>query len=418
MRKFSWLRIVLVFAGLALLAALVYQLPAVQQRLGWRVDFAMAYVRGVISPVGELPTPLPPPAVKVTARPSPTPTASPTPEATSSPTPGATPTPTLTPTPIPAAISLTPPKWEKQDANACGPTTLALGLRYWGWEGDQFTISELLKPKREDRNVNVEELIYYTRTRAGWLHAEYRVGGDLETLKRLIAAGIPVIVEEAFLLETTYWPNDDRWAAHYNLLTGYDDVAGVFTGQDTYIGADQRLPYARLDRDWQAFNRVYILVYPPEKEELVKSILGPNWDVDYNRQQALQTAQAEAETDPQNAFTWFNQGTNLVYFERYGEAAAAFDRARQIGLPQRMLRYQFTPFFAYFHSRRMEDLQALVDYSLRITKNSEEALLWRGWYKYREGDTLGAVEDFRQALLENPNYEDAKLAIAFVTNRQ
>jgi hypothetical protein len=45
--------------------------------------------------------------------------------------------------------------------NNCGPASLALYLRYYGWQGDQFTISELLKPRREDRNVNVEELVYY-----------------------------------------------------------------------------------------------------------------------------------------------------------------------------------------------------------------------------------------------------------------
>jgi hypothetical protein len=42
-----------------------------------------------------------------------------------------------------------------------------------------------------------------------------------------------------------------------------------------------------------------------------------------------------------NAFAWFNQGTNLTYFQRYSEAAQAYDTARSIGLPQRLLRYQF-----------------------------------------------------------------------------
>lgn len=414
MRFSKWKTWLLALALLPVAGWLVYQLPPVQQRLSWRLDFAAAYVRGVLDPVGELPTSLPPPAIKVTSRPTLTPTLASTPQPTASPTPGATPTPTPTPTPIPEAVALTPPRWEKQDANACGPTTLALGLRYWGWEGDQFTISELLKPFREDRNVNVEELIYYVRNRAGWLNAEYRVGGDLEILKKLIAAGIPVIIEEGFELETSYWPNDDRWAAHYNLLTGYDEAAGVFVGQDTYLGPDRRLPNNKLDQEWQAFNRVYIMVYPPEKEEIVKSILGPHWDVDYNRQHALEVARSESEADPQNEFAWFNLGTNLVYFEDYNQAAGAFDRARAIGLPQRMLRYQFTPFFAYFHARRMDDLQTVVDYALRITKNSEEALLWRGWFKYRKGDSLGAVEDFRQALIENPNYQDAVLAIRIV----
>jgi hypothetical protein len=60
------------------------------------------------------------------------------------------------------------------------------------------TISDLIKPVAEDRNVNVEELVYYVRTRAGWLSAEFRVGGTSDLLKQFIAAGIPVMIEESF----------------------------------------------------------------------------------------------------------------------------------------------------------------------------------------------------------------------------
>jgi tetratricopeptide (TPR) repeat protein len=311
-------------------------------------------------------------------------------------------------------VSLTAPKWEKQDANNCGPASLALYLRHYGWEGDQFTISEEIKPFREDRNVNIEELAYYARNRAGWLNFEYRVGGDLETLKQILAAGLPVMIESGIRLDQSYWPNDDQWAAHYLLLTGYDETNQTFTGQDTYFGADKKIPYAKLDKDWQAFNRVYIMLYPPDQEPTIKSILGEQWDVEFNRQHALQAAQTETQKDPLDAFAWFNLGTNLAYFERYIDATEAFDRARNIGLPQRMLRYQFSPFMAYFHSGQLDDLNELLGYALKITRNSEEAFLWRGWMSYRQGDRVQAIEDFRRAIQANPNYEDAKYALEFV----
>jgi tetratricopeptide (TPR) repeat protein len=240
------------------------------------------------------------------------------------------------------------------------------------------------------------------------------VGGDLELLKQFLAAGIPVMIEESFYFEEPYWPNDDLWAAHYNLLTGYDDATQTFTGQDSFYGPDQTVDYQTLEEYWHSFNHVYILIYPPTLEETVKSILGEDWDVDVNRQNALDKAKAETASDPTDAYAWFNLGTNLVYFERYQDAAQAFDKARQLGLPQRMLRYQFTPFFAYFHARRIEDLLALTEYALQITPNAEEALLWHGWARYRSGDTPGAIEDFRAALAENPNYADAQYALDFV----
>jgi tetratricopeptide (TPR) repeat protein len=310
--------------------------------------------------------------------------------------------------------ALPAPAWEKQSMNNCGPATLAMALRFYGWEGDQEDISEVVKPIPEDRNVNPEELAYWVRTRAGWLNAEYRVNGTLDLLKTLIAAGFPVIIEESFRFEEPFWPNDDLWAAHYLLLTAYDDAAQTFTGQDSFHGADQVVSYLKLDEDWRIFNRVYLLVYLPAQEAELRALLGPDWDPDTNRQRALERTRMETQQDPQDAFAWFAWGNNLVYFEEYEQAAQAYDRARQIGLPQRMLRYQFGPFFAYFHAFRTEDLLALTKYALARTPNSEEALLWQGWGQYREGDTPGAVNSWRAALQARPGYEDALYALNFV----
>lgn len=403
---------------LFLLVVGLYLLPPINQRVSWRVDFALTYLRGVINPVSAVPMALPEQPESNIVQPSLTPTAtkiaapSATPALTSTPGPTATAQPS--PTPIPQTVSLAAPDWVKQDMNNCGPASLAMYLSYYGWQGDQYNISSLLKPRPQDRNVNVEELVYYVRTRAGWLNAEYRVGGDLELLKRLVAAGIPVLVEESFYFEAPYWPNDDLWAAHYFLVTGYDEIKQTFSGQDSYHGPDQQVSYEKLDEYWQAFNRVYILLYFPEQEGVVKSILGADWDPDVNRQNALEVARAETESQPQNAFAWFNLGTNLTYFEHYLEASEAYDVARNLGLPQRMLRYQFGPFIAYFHSGKTDDLITLADYALQRTPNAEEALLWRGWGYYRLGKTSEAMADFRQAMEENPYYQDAQYALDFV----
>lgn len=262
--------------------------------------------------------------------------------------------------------------------------------------------------------MNVEELTYYVRTQAGWLNVEFRVGGDIETLKKFIAAGLPVMIEEGELLEGEYWPNDDRWAGHYLLLTGYDDAAQSFIAQDTFRSPDRNVPYQSVQDNWQAFNYVYLLVFRPDQEEMVRSILGEDWDADINRQKALELAETQTETDPQNPFTWFNLGSNLVYFERFQEAAQAYDTARQLGLPQRMLRYQFGPFFAYFFGERNDDLLVLTEYALQRTPNSEETLLWHGWGKYRAGDTQAAINDFQAALVENRFYLDAEYALDYV----
>jgi tetratricopeptide (TPR) repeat protein len=402
--------------AILLIGWMLSPLSPFHSRIAWRLEIVRTYLRGVFQPVQALPTALPVESGSFSQ-----PTLTPTPTAlaveteTATPTPLVSPTPQPTPTPIPSRVELAAPPWEKQDINNCGPATLSMYLNFFGWKGDQFTISDVIKPIPQDRNVNIEELLYYTRNYAGWLRSEFRVGGTVDLLKRFIAAGLPVVIEESFYFEEYYWPNDDRWAGHYLLVTGYDDAAQTFTVQDSFYGANRRVSYTELDKNWQSFNRVFFIAFYPEQEEMVKNLLGEDWDARQNRQRALETARRETEQDPNNGFAWFNLGSNLVYFESYAEAAQAYDRARAAGLPQRMLRYQFGPFFAYFNTGRDADLLALTEYALKITPNAEEALLWHGWAQYRMGNRQKAIESFQKALQARPGYFDAQYALNFVT---
>jgi len=406
-------RILITFILILLVGLLVFQIPAVKERALWGYIQAEAYLRGVINPAGQIPTPLPTAVTENTSLPtatfSPTPTATQTPEAVQ-----ATALPTPSPTALPSQAYLEPPEWERQDINGCGPATLSMYLRYYGWEGNQHSIDDVIKPDRADRNVNVEELAFYTWNYAGWLNLIYRVGGEIETLKALIANGIPVMIEEGDELAEQYWPDDDKWAGHFLLLTGYDDTQGAFYAQDTFRQADRMVSYEKTDERWKPFNRVYIVIFLPHQEELVKSILGSDWDIQTNRQKALDMAQAEIDQNAQDSLAWFNLGSNLTYFERYLEAAEAYDQARILGLPQRMLRYQFGPFHAYFQTQRYEDLLALADHTLQVTPNSEEGLLWKGWALYALGDNQGAIDAFRKSYQSNPTSHDASYALEFM----
>lgn len=403
MKKILWFAAGGLAAGALLW--LTYRLPPVQFNLEWRLDAFSGIVRGWLHPGETVPTPSGIVAAELVPILLPTGTPRPT-----SPAP-----PTATPTPLPASVALPAPRWEKQDWNNCGPATLALGLRYYGWSGDQFTISDLLKPDRGDKNVNVEELVYYVRTQAGWLDADFRVDGTIQQLKGLLAAGLPVIVEKGFILGEG--DGGGGWAGHYLLLTGYDDSRQVFVTQDTNPGAggvNREISYAELDDGWRAFNRVYLLLYPAGDDARIKALLGTDADLDRNRAEAIETAQAEIEADSRDPYAWFNLGSNLIYFELYGEAATAFDNALSIGLPWRFTRYQFGPYIAYFNQGRFQDVIDLADTTLYRTYKSEESLLWRGWARFRLGDLNGAIGDFREALDYNPNYLDAQYALEYV----
>jgi len=380
----------LLLGGFFAFSLLIYQIPWVNLRVNWQLDVAQTFIRSRLDPAGALP----PPQVASSGE-APTRGTGLTPRAP-------TPTAQFTPTPLPAAAQLAPATHEVQGPNNCGPATLAMYLRYYGWEGEQYDVSDEIKPVVGDRNVNVDELVYYSSTWAGWLRSMFRVGGTVELVKELVAAGIPVMVEKGHLIEIDYFPNDDYWNGHYALVTGYEDATGLFTLQDSYNGPDQQMSYAELDKWWQQFNRVYILVFLPEQEETVKGILGADWDEETNRQNALAGAQGEVQADAENAYAWFNLGMDQVYFADYGAAATSFDEARRIGLPMRMLRYQFGPFWAYYNINRLDDLAQLIDYALQITPTSEDVLLWKGWLLLKQGDQNAAIEQFRSAQQANP----------------
>ena len=399
-------------AGLLLLTVLVYQIPYVKSVISWRIEKFTIYAKNVFNPVGPVPTALP-----VTPQPV-TPTAGAT--LTSTPVIDLTPsvTPTATFAPLPAQASITSPPFEQQTPNNCGPATLSMALHIYGWEGNQSDIANVIKPVLQDRNVNPEELRYYVRTQAGWLNMEYRVGGNIELLKRLLAANYPVMVESVTSLDPNdaLGPNDDLWAAHYLLLTGYDDGTQTFTIQDSYHGADLTIPYSQLEKEWKPFNNLYIVIYFPQFEEEMKTLLASDWDPSLNRQTALTASQADTAKNPTDAFAWFNLGSNLVYFDRYEKAALAYDKSRELGLPLRMFRYQFGPFLAYFHSNRNDDLLVLTEYARGVTEMSEEAWLWYGFGLYRNGDYDGALKAWQKADKINPNFfeDQAQKAIDLI----
>ncbi len=347
------------------------------------------------------------------------PTDTPAPTATALPTDVPTPTPSPTPTPItfdlvdpPPTMQLEGVRHEYQTPNNCGPSTLAMNLSYYGWEGTQEDVAEILKPELRDKNVRWDELVYYVKTRAGWLDALFRVGGDFETIELFVANGYPVIIETGY-----YVNGGSLWVGHYLLITGYDQDAQTFIVQDATGGPNRIMSYDDVDELWQQFNRLFILVFPAGDLTKIEYMLGDDADEDVNRENALAQSKAETESDPENAFVWANYGSNLNYFDRFKEAAEAYDTAREIGLPWRMLFYQFGAYRAYFYTGRYQDVEDLASATLNARPDLEESFLWRGWARVMLGDTTSAIEDFEAALEVNKNFTDAISALEYLGQR-
>lgn len=347
-----------------------------------------------------------------------TPTSQPTDQPTNTPTPTIMPTPS--PTPLPSSAVIKGVTNIPQKFNNCGPANLSLTLAFYGHEVNQLDIAALLKPNYDDRNVSPQELAAYVNNETP-LRAQVYSGGDLALLKRLIATGFPVIVEKGLL--PSEW---EGWMGHYLTVYGYDDATQEFMSMDTYLGpwdgGAHTDSYETMAGYWRHFNYTFVLVYPMERETAVHTLLTPQYtDPVIMWQNAAQTAQTETNARPDDAFAWFNLGASLTQLgqltdqaEFYENAAAAFDRARTIGLPRRMLWYQFQPYVAYLAVGRHEDVLALAT-ATEVSeggRNVEETFLYVGQAYLAAGNISQAKIAYNQAIKLNPNFAAARLALA------
>lgn len=347
----------------------------------------------------------------------------PTKVATSTPkksaTPASTPTATVPPTPIPEKVFLTGFRHDKQYFNNCGPTTLAIALSFWGWEGDQHIIQRVLRPNKSDKNVAPEEMAVYLES-IGY-DSVLRVNGDIDTLKRFVAAGYPVIVEKGLVCHE----GADRcegWVGHYSLVMGYTSKRIHLV--DSFLGEGLEMTYLDMLIDWRAFNYTYLVIFPAgaERRAQVLSLLGDAVDVELNYRQALARAQEEAANSKYSkaAFAWFNAGSSLVALGDYADAATAYDQARRAGIPFNLLWYETEPYQAYAEVGRYEDVEHLASFAISTAHLSgvEEAYYWRGRAREALGQPEQALKDYRSALEYNLNYELAEIALNALSKNQ
>ncbi len=415
-------KIGILFLGLLLLIGLWY-LPPVHSRLAWRLDEVRARIRFALHPPDQLTflptpiTPLPPPQiVRSVLTPLP---ATPTPI-----TPIASPT--ATPRPLPPAMVLSGIRYENQFNrwNYCGPANFSMALTFWGWKGDRDTIGRAIKPGEKDKNVMPYEFRDYVEENVPGLKVLIRLGGDLDTLKRLIAGGYPVIAEKGYY-ERDY-TGKIGWMGHYQFVTGYDDTSGVLIVQDTYLdGPDFHISYEKFIEGWRSFNYLFLVAFPVEREGEVLDLLGNYADEIWAARHALEIARQEAQTlsGIDQFFAWFNIGSSHVALREYVDAAYAYDYAFQLyaqlptdntSRPYRMMWYQTGPYWAYYYSSRYTDVINLANVTLETPTDGavlEESLLWRGRAYRILGQREAAIEDFRAALKVHPGWAPALQAL-------
>ncbi len=342
-----------------------------------------------------------------------TPTVSKTPVATANivltvtpdpatPTTTPSPIPSATPEPLPAAAHLDPMTHAFQTWNNCSAVSASMVLSYFGIERSQEQLATVFRPNLNDKHVDPWQLVRFFPEYG--LRANVYEAGSIEMVKRLVAAGVPVI--------TPQWLDAKPKAiGHYRVVRGYDDARGGFIVNDSMIGADVFFSYDDFEQLWRAFNYRYIPVYRPVDEQTVATIIGPDMDRHENLLRALTVFRELAEQNPTDAYYRFSIGTSFFELGNYHEAVAAYEKAAAIGLPPWMLWYQFWPVSAYNdvgnHQRALE----LATEQIATAGTFGEMRYERGRAYEAMGNIDAALAEYRKALVDDANLIPAQDAI-------
>lgn len=426
----SWKKIALALMAVLCLCVVVALLPPVRERISYRLEQLRLRVfytlnppeEAVFTPDAEVAAAVQATLTYVAGLSTPTPTLPPAATATPPPAdaPTVAPTATLQPPPPSAKVESVPYVDQHYGFNNCAPATITMMLNFAGWTGKREEVSEAVKPFAKDKNVMPYELVDYVNT-LGTVHAETRVGGTPELLKRLVSSGYPVMVERGVYLRDL--TGKVSWMGHYQVVYGYDDAQSTWQVKDSFEqgGSTFTVSYEDLTRGWRSFNYAFIVVYPPEKDAEVKALLGPYADDAVANQLAAQLASDESVAlDGQDQFfALFNRGSALVRLQDYAGAALVYDQAftRYADLPSeerpwRMLWYQTGPYYAYYWTGRYYDVLNLADNTISAASEPflEESYFWRARAKTALGDSAGAIDDLRTSLEYHPGF-DPSLAL-------
>ena len=134
----------------------------------------------------------------------------------------------------PGAKALLPgATWAPQTFNNCGPATTSMILQYFGFTVSQEKTKAKLRTNGDDKKVFTYEMAAYIQKEFG-VESKLLYGGDIHMLKRLIANGFYVVVED--------WlhPNED--IGHVTIIRGFDDEQGVLILSLIHISEPTR-PY-------------------------------------------------------------------------------------------------------------------------------------------------------------------------------
>ncbi|MBN1162521.1 C39 family peptidase [Patescibacteria group bacterium] len=295
-----------------------------------------------------------------------------------------------------------------QTFNNCGPATLSMILSYYDINVNQKELGDLMRPYQHPKGDNDDKTIFPSEFME-WaqvygeeknLKVIYRPNGSIELLKLFISNDIPVVVK--------MWLNTKEDIGHFVLARGYDETKQIILKDDSYYGPNKKVEYFDFMSMWQSFNYSYIVLYTPEQESVIKSILGPEINEYTAWENAVVKAHKEHDLDPENIYPFFNLSVGYYHIGEYENSIKYFEQVEK-RLPRRMLWYQIEPIKAYQKTGSYDKVFQIIEHILNDNNLAFSELYYiRGEIYLEQNNTAAAKTEFETALKYNKNYIPAK----------
>ncbi len=294
-----------------------------------------------------------------------------------------------------------------QTFNNCAPAALSMALSYYGIDKSQELLASELRPynnrtgNNDDKSTPPDELA--AKGQELGLIPYFRPAGNIETIKKLIAADTPVVVR------TLLYPDKDF--AHYRVVKGYDDKTKEIIQDDSLEGKNLRFSYEEFLHLWKPFNYAYLVFATDDNKKEIEKILGENLDSQTAWENARAIAETELRRNPSNTASRFNLAVAHYYLGDNKGTAREFE-AVEPKLGEHTIWYQIEPIQAYFNLSRYDRVIELTDSILNNNNKAfTELYLLKGEVYRQEGKLVEARAEFEKALYYNKNSKQAQAAL-------
>lgn len=292
-----------------------------------------------------------------------------------------------------------------QSRNNCGPTAVAMAVSIFGVAVDPDQARWALRPEPESIGMDPSRVPAYVKGLG--LMARPRVNGEIETLRRLVAADVPVLV--------TQWLSTSMRLEHYRLVVGYDMVGRRLLVHDSTLGPYVWLSEGEFQTLWAPTGRAYIPVYRPFQEATVASLIGRDWDDTVMYRRAYDRAVDEVWGTPNDPWVWARLGFFAYSLGDPRTALTAWQNARFLNLPQGEY---WLPAWMSAAALDLTDFATALNYAdqaLKQTPSSPGLYYIRGRALQALGQTAEAAREYRRAVELEPSFAAARAALDSVS---